>query len=174
MEVFEDRTEWAGAFRAGWLAHLEATGETDFKTRYAYVKNATAPSGPALDLSKARLLLVTSSGAVLKGEQTPFDAPNLLGDYSTRTFDRRRDLADFDFVHEHYDHAFVERDPGVALPLRCLEDLEHEGRIGALAETVVSFSGYMPDATRVVDELIPAVLDVARAERVEGALLVPV
>ena len=31
MEVFEDRANWEASFRAGWLAHYQGTGETDFK-----------------------------------------------------------------------------------------------------------------------------------------------
>lgn len=67
----------------------------------------------------------------------------------------------------------VNAEPQALVPLRYLEALVAQGEIGELAPQVISFSGYMPDATRVVDELIPAILDVATAERATAALLVP-
>ena len=48
-----------------------------------------------------------------------------------------------------------------------------EGAIGELAPSMVSFMGYQPDVSRVVDEMIPAILEVARAEGAQAALLVP-
>jgi hypothetical protein len=38
---------------------------------------------------------------------------------------------------------------------------------------VISFSGYQPDVVRVVNELIPAVVEAAKAEQVDAALLIP-
>jgi hypothetical protein len=59
------------------------------------------------------------------------------------------------------------------VPLRHLEDLVTEGVIGEMAPSVMSFMGYQPDVTRVIDELIPPILEVAQAEEVQAALLVP-
>jgi hypothetical protein len=59
VEILEDRAAWEAAYRAGWLAHFEQTGETDF-TQYVRPKNRAAPSGPGVDLSRSRLLLISS------------------------------------------------------------------------------------------------------------------
>lgn len=76
-------------------------------------------------------------------------------------------------AHEHYDHAAVEEDPQVLLPLRHLQDMVAGGRIGELAPSIVSFVGYQPDVTRVVDETVPAVVETARAEEVDAVRLIP-
>lgn len=174
MDVIDDKDEWADAFRGGWLAHLEATGETDFKNKYAYVTNAQAPAGPGLDPASAKLLFVTSSGAYLKGRQAPFDAPNPRGDDRVHTFSVSEPLDAFAFAHDHYDHKYVEADTQTVLPLRHLEDLVQDGVVGAWAPRGVSFSGYLPDAVGVADRLVPRVLQVAKEEEVQGALLIPV
>jgi hypothetical protein len=82
-------------------------------------------------------------------------------------------LGALSFAHDHYDHTAVNQDPQVLVPLRHLDNLVAAGAIGELAPVMVSFMGYQPDATRVVDETIPAILQVAQAAQVRAALLVP-
>ncbi len=67
----------------------------------------------------------------------------------------------------------VNQYPQVLMPLRHLEDLVSEGVIGELAPSMVSFMGYQPDVTQVIDETIAATLQAAQAEGVRAALLVP-
>lgn len=168
----ENLDAWTADYRARWLAHLEATGTTDFK-QYVRPHNEMCPSGPGIDLAQSRLILISTAGGYLPASQTPFDAASLYGDYTLRTFAQTTALGDLAFAQDHYDHAAVDADPQVLLPLRHLEDLAAEGVVGALAANVVSFSGYQPDASRVVAELVPAVLDVVRKEEAHAALLVP-
>lgn len=172
MEVMEKMDQWLAAFREGWLAHLQQTGQTDFK-RYVRPTNKSVPAGRGLDLSQSRLVFISSAGAYLAATQTPFDAPNLLGDYSLRLFPLSTPFEALAYAHDHYDHRAVETDPQVLLPLRHLEDLAAGGVIGELAPTVISFMGYQPDAIRTVNELIPAVIEAVQAERADAALLVP-
>lgn len=172
MEILEDRAAWEAAFRAGWLAHYERTGTTDFK-QYNRPKNSLAPAGRAVDLSRSRLVLISSAGGYLPASQPPFDAPNSLGDYSLRRFPTATPLAEVAYAHEHYDHTAVEADPQVLLPLSHLADLVAAGAVGALAPSVISFMGYQPDVGRVLDELVPAIRAAVQAEQAEAALLVP-
>lgn len=171
-EILEQREDWDAAFREGWLAHFEQTGELDWQ-RYKWARNSAAPAGPAIDLRRSRLLLISSAGSYLREQQQPFDAANPLGDYTIRTFPSATALSALAYAHEQYDHTAVEDDPQVLVPLRHLDDLVAEGQIGALSPSAVSFMGYQPDLTRLIDELIPAILAVARHEQVDAALLVP-
>lgn len=172
IEILEHRDQWETTFRQGWLAHYQQTGETNWKL-YKPPANETAPSGPGVDLRASRLLLITTSGAYLREMQTPFDAPNLLGDYTIRLFPTASPFEALAYAHEHYDHTAVNQDPQVLIPLRHLESMVAEGKIGSLAESVISFSGYHPDVTRVIDETIPAILEAARALAAQAALLAP-
>lgn len=172
MEILENRDQWYAAYRAGWLAHLQETGQFDWK-RYVHPRNSAAPAGRGIDLTKSRLMLITSSGAYLPALQEPFDAPHPIGDYSLRLFPSDTPFAALAYAHDHYDHTAVNADPQVLVPLRHLEALVAEGEIGELSLSVISFSGYMPDATRLIDETIPQIIKAAKEEQVRAVLLVP-
>lgn len=172
MEILENRERWLKEFREGWLAHYQQTGEFDWK-RYNRPTNHQIPGGPGIALDQSRLILITSAGSYLKDEQEPFEAEDPLGDYSLRLYSSSIDLDELAFSHTHYEHSAVEQDPQVLVPLRHLNQMVNNGLIGELAPTVISFMGYLPLATRLVDETIPAILEVARQERADAALLVP-
>lgn len=172
MEILEDRAAWEAAFRAGWLAHYERTGTTDFK-QYIRPKNSVAPGGPSVDLSRSRLVLISAAGGYLPATQAPFDAANLLGDYTIRFLPSATPLSEIAYAHDHYDHTAVNADPQVLLPLGHLAELVVAGTIRALTPNVVSFMGYQPDVGRVLDELIPAIRAAVQAEEADAALLVP-
>jgi D-proline reductase (dithiol) PrdB len=109
----------------------------------------------------------------LRDQQTPFDAPNPLGDYTIRRFPINTPFAALAYAHEHYDHTAVNADPQVLLPLGHLADLVAEGTIGELAPMVISFSGYQPDVARLLDETIPLIIQAAADAQADAALLVP-
>ena len=172
MEILEHRDEWYETFQHGWLQHYQQTGEFNWKL-YNRPNNTTAPGTPAIDLSRSRLLFITSAGGYLHTTQQPFDADNPLGDYTIRTFPTTTRFEDLAYAHNHYDHTAVNADTQVLLPLRHLENLVAEGIISELAPTVISFMGYQPDVTRTVDKLIPALLAAAQPQQPHAALLVP-
>jgi D-proline reductase (dithiol) PrdB len=172
MEVVENRGQWQTSYDRRWLAHYQETGEIDWSL-YPRPRNRTAPAGRGVDLSVSRLSLITSSGAYVPGEQVPFDAAHPLGDYSIRLFPSFTPLEELAYAQEHFDHEAVIKDPQVLIPLRHLDELVAEGAIGELAPSVISFMGYQPDVVRVVDEMIPAIVQAARAEAIQAALLVP-
>jgi D-proline reductase (dithiol) PrdB len=83
-------------------------------------------------------------------------------------------LSAIEFAHDHYNHQFVDEDPQVLLPIKHLKDMKEEGILGEMAPVFVSFSGHQPNAIRVVKELVPAIIKVAKEHAVQAALLVPV
>lgn len=172
MEIVENLAQWQADYEQGWLAHFKETGQFDW-ARYVRPDNKRAPAGPGIDLSQSRLALISSAGAYLRDTQEPFDAPDPLGDYTIRLFPSNIPFGALAYAHDHYDHTAVLDDPQVLLPLHHLADLVHRGVIGQLAPSVISFSGYQPDLVRVVNELIPAVVEAAKREQVDAALLVP-
>ncbi|UCG24255.1 MAG: hypothetical protein JSW55_19400 [Chloroflexota bacterium] len=173
MEILENREPWIETYRQVWLTNLAATGATDWRI-YPIPRNEKTPGARGVKLSESRLMLISSAGGYLQGSQEPFDAVDLLGDYTMRTFPANTPFQDLAYAHDHYDHAMIERDPQVALPLRHLQKLVADRRIGSLTSSVVSFMGYQPDAARTVDELVPRIAAIAREERADAALLAPV
>jgi hypothetical protein len=172
MAILENRDEWEQIFRSGWLAHLEASGETNFKI-YNRARNREDIGGPGVDLRRSRLLFISTAGAYLAHSQEAFDQDNDLGDYSIRRFPSDVALGTLDFAHTHYDHRYVDADAQVLLPLQHLADLVREGVVGSLTGDMISYMGYQPDMTRIVDELVPAVVAAAQQMNADAALLVP-
>lgn len=172
VDILENRDEWHVAFQAGWLAHYEATGEVEWDL-YNKPVNETPPTGTGVDLSQSRLVLISSAGSYLKGTQQPYDDADDLGDYATRRYPVTTPFDALAYAHTHYDHTAVEADPQVLLPLKHLANMVDEGVIGELAPDVISFHGYQPDATRVVNETIPAIVTAAQEMNAHAALLVP-
>jgi D-proline reductase (dithiol) PrdB len=173
MKILEDLAQWKTEFEQGWLAHYRETGEFDFKI-YNRPKNKTSPAGPGIDLSQSRLTLISSAGGYLPESQKPFSTNKAqLGDYSIRLIPMSTPLEKLAFAHVAYDHTAVEQDPQVLVPLRHLEDMVNEGLIGELAPSFISFCGWLPNVERTIDELIPAIVQAAKAEEVQAALLVP-
>lgn len=172
MDILNDRDGWYQEYQQNWLKHFYDTGETLWKI-YNPPHNSSQITGKGVDLSKSKLLLISSAGGYLKDSQETFDASNLLGDYTTRIFPSDTPLDTIAFAHEHYDHTAVNADPQVLLPLRHLETLVAEGIIGEVASNVVSFMGYQPDVTRLLDETIPAIREIVVEENPQAVLLVP-
>lgn len=172
MEIVENLDAWYEEFQTGWLGHFEQTGQIDFSL-YKRPKNETSPGKAGIDLSKSRLMLITTSGAYLRDTQVPFDAENDLGDYSIRTLPSTVSYDAIDYAHTHYDRTAVRQDPQVLMPLTYLRDKVAAGEIGELAPSIVSFCGYQPNLKKVVEEMIPQIVDIALAEKIDGALLVP-
>jgi hypothetical protein len=100
VKVLEHREEWLETFRTGWLAYYRRTGEADWR-RYNRPNNVTGIPGPGIDLSSSRLMLISSAGAYLSREQEPFDAENLLGDYTIRTLPVSASFDALDYAHTH-------------------------------------------------------------------------
>lgn len=172
MEILENRQQWLEEFENGWLAHFKQTGEMDWK-RYNRPHNQHVPGGPGIALQHSRLVLISSTDSYLKQKHEPFAAEDPLGDYSLRLFSTSTDLDELAFSHTHYEHSAVEQDPQVLVPLRHLRRMAKNGLIGELAPTVISFMGYLPLATRLVDETIPVILQAVEQQGARAALLVP-
>jgi len=118
------------------------------------------------------MMLITSAGAYLPSTQQPFDAQNPTGDYSMREIPAETDLKQLAYAHDHFDHAAVNADAQVLLPMDHLRQFAAKGAIGHLTN-IASFMGYQPDASCVVKQTFPAILKFAIMEQVQAALLVP-
>jgi D-proline reductase (dithiol) PrdB len=126
-------------------------------------------------LPEARIALVSSAGLVLAGDE-PFDMRLRGGDPSYRIVPSEADPASLVDSHrsEAFDHAGMRDDPNLAFPLERMRELEAAGVIGSLAPRAVSVMGSITAPGRFVRETAPAIVELLRADRVDGALLVPV
>lgn len=165
MEIIEDVEDWRRRF-AGWKP---AGG--DSLSDYPFVRNRRAPFMPARRaLPMLNLALISSAGAYIDG--TPaFDTTST--DLTFREIPIEVEQSDLRFAARGYDPAAVQRDANSQLPVARLLEFEQNGIIGQLNPVYWSFAGFIPDAARLVDELIPKLLERIRRYEVQAALLVP-
>lgn len=100
------------------------------------------PALPPPDLSKALVAVVTDGGLITKGN--PEGMPPGFTDRKVAvsiTGRSRLETEAFEVYHKGYDTQFVNADPNRLVPLDTLRQLEQEGVIGGLFETVYSTAG---------------------------------
>ncbi len=157
-------------------AFLQARNWKEAFARYTYLEIGQEPPFARLTkpLRNATIMAITSGGLYVDGAQPPFHAADVYGDPSIRLIPIDTPRSRLRIAHDHYDHTVPEQDMHTINPVDHLKALREEGFIGSVYPAEISFSGYIPVWTRVLDQLIPAVLDQIRGKPIDAALLVPV
>jgi hypothetical protein len=171
LEIIENLEEWRERY-AGWQEH-HGTLDGDLPDSYPWVKNARAPFSPARRaLPMLNLALVSSAGAYIDGT-APFDTTAAQGDLSFREIPAQLEPEDLRFAARGYDPAAVQKDSNCLLPLARLFEFESNGIIGQLNPVFWSFCGFIPDAARLAEEMIPRLVERVKRYQVQAALLIP-
>ena len=164
MDIIEDIDGWRSRF-AGWKP---GAGD-ELGSDYPFVKNRRAPFTPARRaLPMLNLALISSAGAYIDGT-----APFENGDLSFKEIPIEVEASELKFVSRGYDPAAVQKDINSELPVERLLEFEQNGIIGQLNPVFWSFSGFIPDAAKIADELAPKLIERVTRYEVQAALLVP-
>ncbi|MEJ2190255.1 MAG: glycine/sarcosine/betaine reductase selenoprotein B family protein [Acidobacteriota bacterium] len=116
---------------------------------------------PCARLSKAltacRVALVSSAGLVVPGDE-PFDDAVRGGDFSYRVIPADTPVSSLEEHHrsDSFDHAGIEADRNVGLPLDRLHELAENGDIGSVAPRHISLMGSITAPGRLVKRRVPA------------------
>lgn len=173
MEIIEQIDEWRKRYADWQHDRSGAAPDGDVGESYPFVKNRRAPFTPARRaLPMLNLALISSAGAYIDGTD-PFDINAAGGDLSFREIPREVEAPDLRFAARGYDPAAVQRDINVQLPLDRLSEFEQNGIIGQLNPVFWSFAGFITDAGRLVDEMLPKLIERVRRYEVQAALLIP-
>jgi D-proline reductase (dithiol) PrdB len=171
METIERIDEWRdryGRWQQGRSAAPDEVGDD-----YPFVENKHAPFIPARRaLPMLNLALITSAGAYLDGTD-PFDQKAAGGDVNLREIPVEIEAEDLRFSARGYDPKAVTEDLNALIPIKRLFEFEANGIIGQLNPVFWSFSGFIPDAARLNDEMLPRLVERVRRYEVQAALLVP-
>lgn len=126
-------------------------------------------------ISESRVALVTTAGFVPEGD-LPFDKSIKGGDYSYRVIPADTNIQTLAEFHrsESFDHAGIEKDRNLALPLERLRELARAGEIGELAPHHLSFMGSITAPGRLIKRTAPEAARLLVENKVDIALLVPV
>ena len=168
VEIIDDIDGWRRRFESWRPGPGDELGPD-----YPFVRNRRAPFTPARRaLPMLNLALISSAGAYIDG--TPaFDTNATNGDTSFREIPIEVEQSDLRFAARGFDPAAVQADANSELPVARLLEFEQNGIIGQLNPVFWSFCGFIPDAARLVDELVPKLVERVRRYEVQAALLVP-
>lgn len=168
-EIIENIEEWRRHY-ADWKRGAD---NGDIKDDYPFVRNRRAPFRPARRaLPMLNLALISSAGAYINGTDA-FDTAATEGDLSFREIPAEIEAEDLIFAARGYDPAAVQRDINSQLPLSRLFEFESNGIIGQLNAVFWSFCGFIPNAARLAEEMVPNLLERLNRYEVQAALLIP-
>ena len=179
------------AFNDGRFDHLlEHVNEWQVRAysgegKWAYAEGPFSPRQH--DLSDSRLVLITSSGHFVEGDDPePFGVKNMSqaeAEVRIKDFIRAEPelssirvdtpVANLKVRHGGYDTRGAQVDPGVAFPIEILRELEAEGRIGELALNAYAFVG-AGSQRRLLKDAGPQWAKMIQEQQIDAALLVPV
>ena len=172
MEIIERIKDWRAAFERWSKTHGSGTSLDDIGNDYPFVENKRAPFQPARSaLSMSNLAVISSAGAYIDGTR-PFETTR-DGDVSFREIPREVEGSDLRYTGRGYDTAAVESDMNSLIPIQRLLEFQNNGIIGQLNQVWWSFSGFIPDATKVTESLAPGLIDRLKRYEVQAALLIP-
>ena len=173
MEIIEHIEEWRKRYADWQKAHRATESNGDVGESYPFVTNRRAPFLPARRaLPMLNLALISSAGLYIDGTE-PFDTNAAGGDFSFREIPIEVGPTDILFAARGYDPAAVRQDMNSQVPLQRLLEFEANDVIGQLTPVFWSFSGAITDAGRLVEELLPRLLDRVKRYEVQAALLIP-
>jgi hypothetical protein len=173
LEIIENIDDWRQRYSA-WQKDRDSTSASeDVSQSYPFVKNKRAPFAPARRaLPMLNLALISAAGAYIDGTP-PFDISAPDGDMSFREIPSQIDADDLRFAARGYDPTAVEIDSNSLLPLSRLFEFEGNRIIGQLNPVFWSCCGFIPNAARLVEEMVPALVERIRRYEVQAALLIP-
>lgn len=173
VEIIEQIDDWRKRYADWQKEQSTVSGNGDLAASYPFVKNKRAPFTPARRaLPMLNLALISSAGVYLDGTN-PFDLEAPGGDLNFREIPIEVEAGDLRFAAKGYDPAAVKQDLNVQLPLERLLEFEVNGVIGQLNSVFWSFSGFITDAARLADEMLPKLTERVKRYEVQAALLIP-
>lgn len=173
MEIIENIDEWRKRFADWKQGRGPAAATDDVGEAYPFVRNKRAPFTPARRaLPMLNLALISSAGAYIDGTEG-FDTSAPDGDLTFREIPTEVEARDLKIAARGYDAAAVNQDLNAQLPLERLFEFEQNGVIGQLNPVFWSFCGFITDAGRIVDELLPKLMERIVRYEVQAALLIP-
>ncbi len=129
-------------------------------------------------LAARRVTLISTAGIFRKNDVS-FDyererREGTWGDPTHREIPKTAGQDDVVYSHLHVDTSFMAEDRNVAWPVDVFLDFEKEGKIRALADTLYSIMGYIPNFNPLVKRTAPLMIQKMKDEDVEAAFLFPV
>jgi D-proline reductase (dithiol) PrdB len=173
VETIERIDEWRERYSRWRQGSAASTARDGIGDDYPFVENKRAPfRSLRCALPMLNLGLISSAGAYIDGTE-PFDTSAPEGDLTFREIPREVEAEDLRFAARGYDPAAALQDTNAQVPIPRLYEFAGNGIIGQLNPVWWSFSGFIPDAARMTEKMLPELVASVKRYEVQGALLVP-
>ncbi|HEY0005418.1 MAG TPA: glycine/sarcosine/betaine reductase selenoprotein B family protein [Pyrinomonadaceae bacterium] len=173
MEIIERVEDWRKRYHDWRKGRGADSSREELGSDYPFVENKRAPFVPARRaLPMLNLALISSAGAYIDGTE-PFDTSRISGDTSFCEIPIEVEAEDLLYTARGYDPTAVRQDRNALIPIERLFEFTSNGIIGQLNPVFWSFCGFIPDASRLVEELVPKLVERVKRYEVQAALLVP-
>lgn len=173
VETFERIDEWRARYNRWQQERNGSSGRDPIAGDYPFVENRRAPFRPLRRaLPMLNLALISSAGAYIDGTD-PFDVNAAGGDISFREIPTGIEAEDLRYAARGYDPKSVEQDLNAQVPIERLFEFQNNGIIGQLNPVWWSFCGFIPDAARLVDAMLPELVTRVKRYEAQAALLIP-
>ncbi|MBM3223260.1 MAG: glycine/betaine/sarcosine/D-proline family reductase selenoprotein B [Candidatus Tectomicrobia bacterium] len=160
-----------GYLRALDMLQAKLRGEP-FRTEVPiHAPETVAPAAPLADLSRATIAMVTTGGLVRKGNPDKQVSANATR-YYRHTVAELRSLSgtDWEAYHAGYFNHIVNANPNYILPLNFLRDVEDEGSIGGVFESIYALPG-VSTPVAISKRMGASIAEDLKAGGVDGCLL---
>jgi D-proline reductase (dithiol) PrdB len=129
---------------------------------------------PSKPLSQMRVGLVVTA-CMTMADQPPFDAEKPDNDPSIRYIPSTEDPADLvnTYPAQGFDHAGLQADPNLLVPIDRLREMERAREIGELAPRIVSLCGHLPKPAVLMAESAPAIAKLFKGDGVDTVIHIP-
>lgn len=117
-------------------------------------------------LNQCKVAFFSAGGVHLKS-QKPYDT---AGDFSYRKIPSTTLTKDMMVTHGGYDNSDVNKDINAMFPLDRLRELEEEGFIGSIADTLIGFMGGGGNIQKFQEETGPAIAKILKDQGVDIAI----
>jgi hypothetical protein len=173
MEIIERIDEWRGRYGHWQQGRTRGSPRSEVGSDYPFVENRRAPFTPARRaLPMMNLALISSVGAYINGTES-YDINTVGGDIDLREIPREVEAEDLLYCARGWDTAAVIEDRNAQVPIDRLAEFEGNGIIGRFNPVWWSFCGHIPDASKLVEEMLPRLIERVKRYEVQAALLVP-
>lgn len=173
MEIIERIDEWRRRYELWQQGRTRGSPRSEVGSDYPFVENKRAPFTPARRaLPMMNLALISSAGAYINGTDS-YNIDIVGGDTSFREIPREVEAEDLLYCTRGWDTTAVMQDRNAQVPIDRLAEFEGNGIIGRLNSVWWSFCGFIPDAARLAEEMVPKLIERVKRYEVQAALLIP-
>lgn len=173
MEIIERIDDWRKRYGIWQQGRTRGSPRSEVGTDYPFVHNKRAPFVPARRaLPMMNLALISSAGAYINGTDS-YDVNIIGGDLRFSEIPREVEADDLLYCARGWDTTAVMQDRNAQVPIDRLAEFEGNGVIGRLNSVWWSFCGFIPDAARLAEEMVPKLIERVKRYEVQAALLIP-